>query len=184
MIWRFMLIAVMAMVVGLSGCPGRKEHTPPPTVPAVDLNRYLGTWYEIARIPHRFQQQCVSDVSATYTRRVEGGIHVLNRCRTANGKFSEARAIARVVDTDSNAKLEVSFFSLLGWRPVWGQYWILELGKNYEYAIVGDASRRYGWILARRPGLAPPVRQRLDQRLRGLGYDPRQFIESPHTPAR
>lgn len=178
------LILVVLCTVWLGGCLERPTATPPTTVARVELERYLGTWYEIARIPHRFQRQCVSDVTATYARGDQDGIHVLNRCRTSGGMFVEARAIARVVDADSNARLEVSFFSILGWRPVWGQYWILELDKDYQYAIVGNSTRRYGWILARTPAISPVMRQRLHQRLRELGYDPKQFIESPHTPVR
>jgi apolipoprotein D and lipocalin family protein len=150
-------------------------------VQQVDLDRYLGRWYEIAKIPNRFQSQCISDTTATYTHNADGTIAVVNRCRTRGGEFVEARAIARVADARSNAKLEVSFFSLLGWRPVWGNYWVLALGPDYDYAVVGEPGRRYGWILARTPTLPDATRAHIDRQLRELGYQPELFENSLHS---
>jgi apolipoprotein D and lipocalin family protein len=178
-------MALLSLVLLLTGCRSTApESSPLNTVARVDLERYTGRWYEIAKIPHPFQRQCVSDTTAQYARNADGTIAVVNRCRKADGTFDEARAIARVTDTTSNAKLEVSFFSLLGWRPVWGDYWILALGTDYDYAIVGEGTRRYGWILSRTPTLPDATRAALDQRLRALGYAPQQFENSAHTPAR
>ena len=83
-----------------------------------------------------------------------------------------------MADPRTNARLEVSFFSLLGWRPVWGDYWVLALGPNYDYAVIGEPSRRYGWILARTPSLPDATRARIDQQLRELGYQPELFENS------
>jgi apolipoprotein D and lipocalin family protein len=151
------------------------------TVPAVDLERYLGLWYEIARLPAWFQRKCESDTTATYTRTGQG-IEVLNRCRTARG-FDEARGIARIVDTQSNAKLEVSFFSLLGWRPVWGDYWVIQLAGDYSWAVVGEPSRRYAWVLSREPQLPAGTLTAIMARLQQQGYDTRELLLTGHAGA-
>jgi apolipoprotein D and lipocalin family protein len=118
-------------------------------VSSVDLARYAGIWHEIARIPNRFQQQCARDTLARYTLRADGRIDVVNQCVRRDGSLDQARGIARVVDADTRAKLKVSLVSLLGWRPFWGDYWILGLDPNYRWAVVGAPNRKYGWILAR-----------------------------------
>ena len=173
---------VTLLVISTAACQGpQPESTPLVTVPAVDLDRYTGRWYEIAKIPNRFQRQCVSDTSANYARNADGTIAVVNRCRTTDGRFDEAHAIARVADSGTNAKLQVSFFSLLGWRPIWGDYWVLALGPDYEYAVVGEPGRQYGWILARAPTLPAATREAINNQLRAHGYDPALFENSPHS---
>lgn len=149
---------------------------PPVTFPGVDLERYAGPWFEIARIPNRFQKNCARNVTARYTLRENGDITVLNRCTKWDGVRDEAEGVARVVDRQSNAKLKVSFVSIAGWRPFWGQYWILDVGDDYEYALVGTANRKYGWILAREPELPPETLERLFTQLADQGYDPADFI--------
>lgn len=113
----------------------------------VDLTRYIGTWYEIARYENSFQKDCIA-TTATYSIRPDGNIRVLNQCRqgTLDGSLKSAEGRAWVVDTATNAKLKVSFF----W-PFSGDYWIIELGEQYEYAVVGHPSRKYLWILSRSP---------------------------------
>ena len=176
---------VTLLVISTAACQGpQPESTPLVTVPAVDLDRYTGRWYEIAKIPNRFQRQCVSDTSANYARNADGTIAVVNHCRTTDGRFDEAHAIARVADSGTNAKLQVSFFSLLGWRPIWGDYWVLALGPDYEYAVVGEPGRQYGWILARTPTLPAATREAIDHQLRVHSYDPALFENSPQTTGR
>lgn len=173
---------LVLLLAGTTACSGtRPDYGPLPTVAQVELDRYVGHWHEIAKIPNRFQSQCISDTTATYTRNADGSIEVVNRCRMRGGEFDEARAIARVADAHGNAKLEVSFFSLLGWRPVWGNYWVLALGPDYDYAVVGEPGRRFGWILARAPILPDATRARIDQQLRDLGYRPELFENSLHN---
>jgi apolipoprotein D and lipocalin family protein len=126
------------------------------TVPKVDLQRYAGKWFEIARLPNEFQEQCTGDVTATYSPRDDGKIDVVNRCRTAKpGKEWEvAEGVGRPMD-DTNAKLKVSFLpELVRWLPIgWGDYWILELDPEYRYALVGEPGRQNLWLLSRTPAM-------------------------------
>jgi apolipoprotein D and lipocalin family protein len=165
----------------LVAVPVASAAEPPPTVASVDLARYVGTWYEIASIPNRFQRECVADTTATYATRADGRLDVINRCRRADGATDEARGVARVVDPRSNARLEVSFVRLLGWHLFWGDYWVLDLAADYSTVIVGHPERRYGWILSRTPTLEPGRRAQLNDRLAELGYDSRAFANTPQT---
>ena len=137
------------------------------TVPHVDLDRYVGTWYDIASFPQRFQRGCTG-TTAVYTMRSDGEIDVLNRCRKGSltGKEASAKGRARVVDSATRSKLKVSFF-----RPFWGDYWIIDLGPEYEYAVVGHPSRDYLWILSRTPTMENAVYEGILVRLREQGYD-------------
>jgi apolipoprotein D and lipocalin family protein len=137
------------------------------TVPHVDLNRYLGLWYEIASFPQSFQRGCTGS-TATYMLRDNGDVDVVNRCLEGSltGKEKVARGRARAVDSSTNAKLKVSFF-----RPFWGDYWIIDLGANYEYAVVGHPSRDYLWILSRTPTMDSAVYDGILARLRSQGYE-------------
>jgi len=157
------------------------------TVSQVNLERYFGTWYELARLPNRFQQQCVGNVTADYTQLDSGEIEVVNRCLEESGRLDEARGVARIVDSETNAKLEVSFVSLFGLNLFWGDYWVLDLGEDYEYAVVGEPSRDYAWILSRTIQLSPAVWSHIQQVLVRSGYDPERLVktrqeESPKTP--
>ena len=147
----------------------RKPATTKPleVVPHVDLQRYLGTWYEIATIPQRFQMGCVG-VTAEYSLRTNGDIQVVNTClkETLDGKIRRARGKARVVDRTTNAKLKVSFF----W-PFWGAYWIIGLDADYQWAIVGHPNRTYLWILGRSPQMDDTLYQELLALIAKKGYD-------------
>jgi len=144
--------ALMGLGVLMASTGG--QETAPRTVESVNLKQYSGTWYEIARFPNRFQDQCTGNVTAEYAIRADGRIDVINRCRSADGSIDEARGIARRAGKDtSNAKLEVRFApAFLSFLPmVWGDYWILGLGPAYSYSVVGDPKREYLWILSRTP---------------------------------
>ena len=119
------------------------------TVSQVDLNKYVGLWYEIAKIPNKFQEQCAYGTTAEYKLEEDGNIQVINKCYTKDNEADIAEGLAKVVDKKSNSKLEVSFFSILGIRPFWGDYWIIGLDDNYQWAIVGSPNRKYGWVLRR-----------------------------------
>jgi apolipoprotein D and lipocalin family protein len=130
-----------------------QSNTPVRTVPSVDLDRYVGDWFEIGRLPNRFQRRCVGDVTASYARRSDGTLDVINRCRT-DGESIAARGVARVVD-DTGARLKVRFApAVLSFLPfVWGDYWILGLAGDYSWAVIGSPDRNYLWVLARTPAL-------------------------------
>lgn len=158
-----------------------QDEVPPRPVDAVDLARYAGLWHEIARIPNRFQRTCTGPVTAEYALRDDGRIDVVNRCVRSDGSIDTARGVARVVEGSANARLEVSFVSFLGWRPFWGDYWIVGLGDDYGWAVVGAPDREYGWVLARRPRPDPATRASIADVLREQGYDPADFEETPAT---
>ena len=146
---------VLTAAVTFQAVVGRAQaQAPVRTVASVDLNRYVGEWFEIARFPNRFQKQCVGDVRARYVRRADGLIDVVNRCRTADDQ-TEAAGVARVVDARTSARLKVRFApAWLSFLPVvWGDYWIIGLAPDYSWAVVGDPARDYLWILARTPRL-------------------------------
>ncbi len=145
------------------------------TVDKVDLDRYTGLWYEIAKIPNRFQRKCDRGTTAQYALRDDGKIDVLNRCIKKDGNVIEAKGIARVVDTKSNAKLKVSFVRILGISLFWGDYWIIGLGEDYDYAIVGTPTRKYGWILSRTQSLSQEKLEEIFNFLREQGYNPDDF---------
>lgn len=144
------------------------------TVPRVDLDRYAGTWHEVALYPNRFQRECVADTTATYTPLGDGQIAVSNRCRRANGSEIAVEGVAEVVDTATNAKLKVSFLpAWLRWTGLGrGDYWVLYLSSDYRVAIVGEPSREYLWILARTPALPEDEYRALMAKVRAAGYDP------------
>lgn len=160
--------------------PARADDPPAVrTVPSVDLERYVGRWYEIAKIPNRFQKQCARGTTAEYSLREDGRIDVLNGCFEEDGDRDEARGLAKVVDTESNAKLEVSFVNILGWRPFWGDYWVIGLDDDYRWAIVGTPDRKYGWVLARTPELDDDTMEKIFAIIERNGYRRDDFELSP-----
>lgn len=169
------LLSLLLGAVGL-GCGASLP--PPATVPHVDLQRYAGRWYEIARLPFRIQEGCHA-TTATYTARADGAIRVENRCldRSFTGKERTAVGKAWVVDKTTNAKLKVQFF----W-PFRGDYWVLGLGPEYDWALVGDPDRRYLWILSRTPRLPPATYEAILQLARDRGYDVSRLIPTPQPP--
>jgi apolipoprotein D and lipocalin family protein len=169
----------LALVGALSGSELKGQAgDEPTTVQNVDLERYVGLWYEIAKIPNRFQKKCASGTTAFYSFRDDGNINVVNRCLDTDGSTVSAVGLAKVVDTTSNARLKVSFVNVLGIRLFWGDYWIIGLDEDYRYAVVGHPERKYGWILARTPRLPPETLEEIDTLLRGQGYDPETFVRT------
>ena len=142
-----------------------KQETDLQTVKKVDLQRYLGDWYEIARYEHKFQKDC-KNVKANYSLREDKKIQVINSCtKISTNEFKDAKAVAYSVD-DTNSKLKVSFF-----RPFYGDYWVLILDENYEYAVVGTPNREYLWILARDKKLPLKIQNDILEKLPSLGFD-------------
>ena len=143
-------------------------------VPHVDLEKYLGKWYEIAHLPARFQEGC-SETTATYTLSKNGNISVLNECRR-KGKVTQAKGKAKVVDKTTGAKLKVTFF----W-PFYGDYWIIKLGNDYDYAVVGTPNRKYLWILSRTPQMDDELFSQLIEFVKSKGFDVGSLIRTSHS---
>lgn len=137
------------------------------TVKELDLNRYLGTWYEIARFPHSFEKNLVG-VTATYALRKDGKIEVLNQGikNTLDGERSKAVGKAKIPDKSEPGKLKVSFFWIF-----YADYFVLELDKNYQYVMIGSSSDKYFWILSRTPQMEPANYEMLLQNARKRGYN-------------
>ena len=157
----------------ISAPPDRLEgDAPPPVVASVDVDRYLGTWFEIARADHSFERNC-QGVSAFYERRDDGMIRVINRCWEGrlDGELDVANGRARIVDTETNAKLEVSFFG-----PFFGDYWIVELAEDYSWAVISEPEGRYLWILSREPQMVPETLEARLAYLQSLGFNTEGLI--------
>jgi len=153
-----------------------REVTP---VANVDLARYMGRWYEIARYPNSFQDGLVG-VIAEYALNPDGTVKVVNtgRKRVLDGPLSRAEAKGWTASRESNAKLYVQFI----W-PFKADYWIIDLGEDYEYAVVGQPSRRYLWILSRTPQLDTATYDAICRRLLNQGYDPAMLVRTPQPPS-
>ena len=145
-----------------------RDKSPLNVFDSVDLERYLGKWYEIASYPAWFQKGCTGS-TAEYSLLPDGKIQVINRCHkdSLDGPLKESKGKAEVVDTATNAKLKVWFF----W-PFKGNYWIIDLDPDYQWAVVGEPSRKYLWILSRNPSLDEATYQEIIERLPQKGYDP------------
>ena len=166
-------VLVIATVGALAGCNSIPP-APLPTVASVELPRYMGTWYEIARLPNRFQAACASDTVARY--RLKGdGVEVLNRCRRADGSVDAITGRATPVAGSAGARLRVSFF----W-PFYGNYWVLDIDRAYETVLVGEPSREYAWILSRSPHIDDAHLQALLARAQSLGFDRSAFVTTRH----
>lgn len=169
----FQLLLGFLLATGCATTTTTRLNLPPlETVAQVDLARYLGVWYEIANFPQTFQRGCTG-TTATYTLRDDGDIDVLNRCRidALDGVEKSSLGRARITDTATNAKLQVSFF-----RPFWGDYWIINLAEDYSYAVVGHPGRDYLWILARSPQLPDATYQSIVSRLQAQGYETSRLV--------
>ena len=170
----YLLLVLLPLLLSACGARNGNSMKPLETVDIVDLDRYVGQWYEIARYHHRFQEGCVGSM-ATYTQIEAGRIAVVNECYDGSfsGKLRSVKGKAWVVDKETNARLKVSFF----W-PFSGDYWIIDLGRNYEYAVVGHPERKYLWILSRSPQMDEDVYQSILKRLQKQGYDPAKLIRT------
>jgi len=168
-------LPALATAQGSTSAPATKDL---PVVAHLDLQRYSGTWHEIARLPNSFQKKCVGDVSAQYTPLPRGEVSVVNRCRQADGSLSEAEGIARRVqpregEAPDVGRLQVRFApSWLGWLPmVWGDYWVMDIAEDYSTVLVGTPDRQYLWLLARQPALPAAQVQAWLDKARAQGFD-------------
>ncbi|MGE0451511.1 MAG: lipocalin family protein [Vicinamibacterales bacterium] len=150
-------------------------------VPSVDIERYAGRWYEISHLPNRFQRQCSAETTAEYSPRPDGRLTVVNRCRRADGTFEEVTGVARKRDKPpGGATFKVRFAP--GWLSfipqVWGDYWILALPEDYRYAVVGEPSRKYLWILSRTPRMSESDYAAAVEAAERNGYDTRHLVKT------
>lgn len=157
------IFAILALGFPVFTYAGEENLPPVRTVSRVDLPRYMGRWYEISSFPQSFQKGC-TNTTADYSLRDDGKVTVLNQC-LVDGKVKRAKGTAYAVD-DTNSKLRVSFF----W-PFFGDYWVLELGAGYEYAVVGAPGRDYLWVLSRTPRMNRSVYAGILARLRAQKFD-------------
>jgi apolipoprotein D and lipocalin family protein len=168
-----LLVSGGLVLTMVAAAAGQERQAPPDTVSQVDLDRYVGTWFELARFPNRFQEQCVGEVTATYRARPDGRLDVINSCRREDGTMTEAKGVARSVSPGSDARLKVRFApAFLSFLPfVWGDYWIIDLARDYSTAVVGSPDREYLWLLARTATVPEPVYQQLLEAAAREGYD-------------
>ena len=173
-------ILVSLYTLILASCSGIKSSPPLQTVAWVDLVRYAGTWYEIARLPMWFQRHCI-DSKAVYAIRPDGKIGVHNECVTDVGGLDQVDGIATVVDTKTNARLAVTFdnfFARLVGPSREGNYWIIDLDPDYQTALVGTPDRRYLWILSRSPHLDEATYQRVVAKAQQFGFPISDLLKS------
>jgi apolipoprotein D and lipocalin family protein len=167
---RWIVVASLILLALPSGSTG--ENTPLQTVAHVDLDRYVGKWYELARYPNRFERECDRNVTAEYSKKASG-IDVVNSCVRSDGKVKRSKGLAKIQDEASNAKLAVTFF----W-PFYGKYWVIDLGPNYEFAVVGEPSRKYLWILSRTSSMPDDKYADIVGRLAPKGYDASKLVKT------
>jgi apolipoprotein D and lipocalin family protein len=150
-------------------------------VEQLDLEQYAGRWYEIARLPNRFQNDCASDVTATYELREDGRIDVINRCLRSDGEPMSATGLARLASKDGpTSELKVRFApSFLTFLPfVWADYWVIDLGPDYSYAVVGNPNRDYLWVLSRAPQMADDLYEEIIGRAAEQGFQVDRLVRT------
>jgi apolipoprotein D and lipocalin family protein len=150
------------------------------SVAALDIERYLGTWQQVALIPNRFQAHCVGDTTAEYSRLPAGRLRVRNRCRLADGRFDEVQGVARPNAAYGRpGVLQVRFApAWLSFLPfVWGDYWIMALTEDYSAALIGAPSREYLWILARKKPLPAAVMAEFRNIAAAAGFDVSRLVQ-------
>ena len=176
-------VLLMLLTMSIAVFSQNANQTELTTVASVDLKRYSGKWFEIARYPNKFQKQCIGNTTSTYTLKQKGEFEVLNQCVTKNGTVTDAKGKGRIADEISNAKLEIrSAPGYLSFIPAtWGDYWIIDLDGNYEYAAVGDPKREYFWILSRKPEMDDATYQNILRRVEQKGFKPGKVVKTPQN---
>jgi apolipoprotein D and lipocalin family protein len=171
---QILLIPILILITNLAtNCQKSNDMINTETVKTVDINRYMGTWYEIARFPHSFEKGLVG-VTATYSMRKDGKIKVVNKGykNTLKGKEKTAVGKAKIPDLNDPAKIKVSFFLFF-----YGDYFITELDENYQWALIGSNSDKYLWILSRSPKLDQDIYEMLIEKIIERGYDISKLIK-------
>jgi apolipoprotein D and lipocalin family protein len=167
----------------IAGVVAKKTRKPLATAPHVDLERFSGTWFEIARMPEKWEKDCESDVTVTYEAMADGGLRVIHRCRRSDGSLKRTIGRAEVTDPDSNAKLRISYApQLLDALPfVWSRYCIVDVAADYSTAVLGTPDRAHLWLLARETTVSEDVRSAFMAKALGQEFDTSQLIYAQHS---
>ncbi len=179
---RHTIIAISLYAACFATQPAQAQALPAvATVASLDVPRYMGTWYEIAKFPNRFQAKCVANTRARYLAQTSTTLQVLNSCETADGSVIDALGLAQQVGGETSPKLEVRFApAWLGWLPmVWGDYWVIDLDANYQLAAVSDAKREYLWVLSRTPQVNDKAYTALLERLKAQHFEVEKLALTP-----
>ncbi|MFA7606269.1 MAG: lipocalin family protein [Rhodocyclaceae bacterium] len=170
------LLLALGLLAGCTTWANTVPEVPSPTlqsIPSLEVPRYMGTWHEIAKYPNRFQKHCASHTQARYRLLPDGGVEVINRCRTGDGDLSEALGMARQVGAADSARLKVRFapqwLSFLPW--VWGDYWVIDLDPDYQLVAISEPTREYLWVLSRTPTIDEQAYRQLLERLEAQGFE-------------
>ena len=184
-VWCTAVLAVAAW-----GVTAQTTATPAPlppvnTIATLDVPRYMGTWYEIAKFPNRFQAKCVANTRARYLAQTDGSVQVLNSCITADGSTIDALGLAKQIGTATSPKLQVRFAPVwLSWLPmVWGDYWVIDLDADYQLAAVSDSKREYLWVLSRTPQVNDKAYGALMTRLKAQHFEVEKLERTTQTSA-
>jgi apolipoprotein D and lipocalin family protein len=188
-----LLIAMLASTAVISTAAQHVEPAKQPltTVASIDLQRYQGTWHQLALYPNRFQKSCASHTRAQYTPEPGGTVQVINQCRKLDDQEMQAVGQARPAPAAtlsgnqlSPPQLQVRFApAWLSWLPmVWGNYWVIQLAPDYRYAVVGEPTREFLWVLARDTQLSAVDWVAIESRLKEQGYDPAKLVRERHLP--
>lgn len=177
---QFLLWALVATLAS-SAVVAQTDKSPLQPIASLDVARYMGTWYEIAKYPNSFQNKCARNTRADYQPKPDGTVQVLNRCVMADGKTTEALGAARQVGPADSPKLQVRFApAWLSFLPmVWGNYWVIDLDAQYQLVAVSEPEREYLWVLSRTPKVEPAAYQALLARLAQRGFDMTRLELSP-----
>ena len=172
---KLLLMLIFSVLLIFCGTKTNSQVIDKTTVKELNLNRYLGTWYEIARFPHSFEKNMVG-VTATYSQRDNGKIRVLNEGfkKTLDGKKTRAEGKAKIPNKKEPGKLKVSFF-----LNFYADYYVMELDENYQYAMIGSSSDKYFWILSRTPQMDAKTYEMLLEKARQRGYNLKKLIKVP-----
>ena len=173
MLVSFALLSFGAFATELPADPAPVDNGALTTIKALDVHRYMGTWYEIAKFPNWFQRKCASHTKASYALKADGDVEVINECRLEDGGTIQAIGLARQVGEPTSPKLEVRFAPLwLSFIPaVWGKYWVIDLDADYQLVAVSEPKRDYLWILSRAPSVDKSAYNNLLERLARKGFD-------------
>jgi apolipoprotein D and lipocalin family protein len=176
-----LVIAIITLTAAVVTMAQASQPSELKTVGMIDLERYAGNWYEIAKYPNRFQKQCVGNTTATYTLKTGGKFEVLNKCRIQGQSVDAAVGEGKIGDKKNNSKLKVRFApGFLSWLPfVWANYWVIDLGPNYEYAVIGEPKREYLWILSRTSTMDEATYAAIVAKVESMGFDSKRIVKTP-----